>query len=109
MNEIRRQEPRLRCNVSFRGGGASTNLSGKILDLSGTGLFLATRRFVPVGKQVHLEFELETGRVEAVGEVRWLARGEEVPEQGLGIRFLRLSSASARAIDLALGTGDRPR
>lgn len=96
------------CNVSFRGGGASTNLSGKILDLSGTGLFIATRRFIPVGKQVHLEFELETGRVEAVGEVRWLARGEDVPEQGLGIRFLRLSAASARAIDDAIGAGSPP-
>lgn len=93
--------------MSFRGGGASTNMAGKITDLSGTGLFLATRRFIPIGKQVHLEFDLSTGHVEAVGEVRWLARGEDVPEQGLGIRFLRLSAASARAIDLALGDGPR--
>ncbi|MBX5484116.1 MAG: PilZ domain-containing protein [Myxococcaceae bacterium] len=102
MTDPRRHHRRIACNVSFRGGGASTNLSGRITDLSGTGVFIATRTFVPVGKQVHLEFELPTGPVEAVGEVRWVARGSDVPEQGLGVRFLRLSAASARAIDDAV-------
>ena len=102
MSDPRRQGPRIPCNVRFRGGGASANLSGRITDLSGTGLFIATRTFVPPGKQVHLEFDLETGHVEAVAEVRWVARGAEVPEQGLGVRFLRLSAASARAIDAAV-------
>jgi uncharacterized protein (TIGR02266 family) len=88
-------------DVKFRGAGAATQLSGRITDLSDTGLFLATTKFVPLGKEVHLEFELPTGKVEAVGEVRWIARGQ-VAEQGLGIRFLRLSAASARAIDLAI-------
>ena len=99
-----RQYPRIKCNLIFRGGGASTNLSGKITDLSGTGVFIATRRFVPLGKQVHLEFDLPSGKVEAVGEVRRVARGESVEEAGLGIRFLRLSASSARAIDEAIGT-----
>jgi uncharacterized protein (TIGR02266 family) len=98
----RRQHKRFSCNAKFHGGGASTNLSGRITDLSGSGLFLVTKQFIPVGKQVHLEFELETGRVDAVGEVRWIARGSDAPEQGMGIRFLRLSAASARAIDEAL-------
>lgn len=102
VSEPRRQGPRIACNVSFQGGGAATNLSGRITDLSGTGLFLVTRTFVPVGKQVHLEFELPTGRVEAVGEVRWVSRGADVEEPGLGIRFLRLSAAAARAIDDAV-------
>ena len=100
----RRRHPRIPCNVTFRGGGASTNLSGRITDLSGTGLFLATRQFLATGKQVHLEFELRTGKVDAVGEVRWVARGGSVAEQGLGIRFLRLSSQAARAIDDAIGS-----
>lgn len=102
MDDLRRQTERIRCDVTFRGGGAATNLSGRITDLSAVGLFLATPQFVPLGRQVHLEFELPTGPVEAVGEVRWIARGNAVPEQGLGIRFLRLSAASARAIDQAL-------
>jgi uncharacterized protein (TIGR02266 family) len=102
--DARRRNPRITCNLTFRGGGESTNLSGRIKDLSGTGLFLATRQFIATGKQVHLEFALPTGQVDAVGEVRWVARGKEVAEQGLGIRFLRLSSQAARAIDDAIGS-----
>ncbi|MBI3186139.1 MAG: PilZ domain-containing protein [Myxococcales bacterium] len=100
MTGLRRKSRRIGCNVSFLGGGAATNLSGRITDLSGTGLFLITNRLIPVGKQVHLEFELRTGKVEAVGEVRWVDKGP--PVAGLGIRFLRLSAASARAIDEAV-------
>jgi Tfp pilus assembly protein PilZ len=98
----RRQHKRMSCNARFNGGGASTSLHGRITDLSGTGLFLVTKQFIPIGKQVHLEFELETGKVDAVGEVRWIARGSDVPDQGMGIRFLRLSASSARAIDDAI-------
>ena len=97
-----RQTKRISIDVKFSGGGAAINLTGRITDLSGTGLFLATRQFIPLGKQVHLEFELPTGHVDAVGEVRWIARGANVAEQGLGIRFLRLSAASARNIDQAI-------
>jgi uncharacterized protein (TIGR02266 family) len=102
VSDPRRQGPRVTCNVRFLGGGASTNLEGRVTDLSGTGLFIATRQFIPLGKQVHLEFDLPTGHVDAVGEVRWVARGAEVAEQGLGIRFLRLSAAAARSIDEAV-------
>ncbi|MBL8951308.1 MAG: PilZ domain-containing protein [Myxococcaceae bacterium] len=101
MSQARRQAKRVSIDVKFRGAGAATNLSGRITDLSEIGLFLATPQFVPLGKEIHVEFELPTGKVEAVGEVRWIARGQ-VAEQGLGIRFLRLSAASARAIDLAI-------
>ena len=106
MSSSRRQAARVSENVVFRGGGSATNMSGRVTDLSAVGLFLSTRQFIPLGKQVHLEFELPTGRVEAVGEVRWVARGSQVPEQGLGIRFLRLSAASARAIDQAIEERD---
>ncbi len=77
----------------------SKSFTGRIRDLSGTGLFLEARQFVPVGRQVTLEFELETGSVDVVAEVRWVARGEKLPEQGMGVRFLRMSAASARALD----------
>jgi hypothetical protein len=102
VSEARRQARRVSIDVQFSGGGAATNLWGRITDLSEFGLFLATTKFIPLGKQVHLEFELKTGKVNAVGEVRWIARGRAVAQQGLGIRFLRLSSASARAIDMAI-------
>ena len=108
MSDIRRQGKRISLSVRFSGGGAATNLAGHVTDLSASGLFLATKHFIPLGKQVHLEFDLPTGRVDAVGEVRWVARGKSVPEQGLGIRFLRLSAASARAIDQALELKEEP-
>lgn len=101
MSQARRQAKRVSIDVKFRGAGAGTNVTGRITDLSEIGLFLATQKFVPLGKEIHLEFELPTGKVEAVGEVRWIARGQ-VAEQGLGIRFLRLSAASAHAIDQAI-------
>ena len=102
MTDIRRQGKRISLSVIFSGGGAATNLSGRVTDLSSVGLFLATKHFIPLGKEVHVEFDLPTGHVEAVGEVRWIARGANVAEQGLGIRFLRLSSSAATAIDLAI-------
>jgi c-di-GMP-binding flagellar brake protein YcgR len=107
VSEARRQAKRVSIDVRFKGGGAATNIEGRILDLSGTGMFLATSKFIPLGKEVHLEFELKTGTVQAVGEVRWIARGKNVAQQGLGIRFLRLSSSSAQAIDLAIDLIER--
>jgi len=105
-DDKRRQGKRVSVDIVFHGGGHATNLTGKVRDLSQVGLFLATRHFIPLGKQVHLEFTLPTGKVDAVGEVRWIARGDRVEEPGLGIRFLRLSSASAKAIDLAIEASD---
>lgn len=102
MSDIRRQGKRISLSVRFSGGGAATNLDGRVTDLSQVGLFLATKHFIPLGQQVHLEFDLPTGHVEAMGEVRWIKRGANVAEQGLGIRFLRLSSEAAQAIDLAI-------
>jgi uncharacterized protein (TIGR02266 family) len=101
--DMKRQGARVQVDARFRGGGASANLAGRVVDLSATGLFLQTRRIVPIGEQLHLEFELPTGPVTAVGEVRWIAEGNAEGGHGLGIRFLRLSAASARAIDLAVG------
>jgi uncharacterized protein (TIGR02266 family) len=102
VSDIRRQGKRISLSVSFSGGGAAINLDGRVTDLSQVGLFLATKHFIPLGDQVHLEFDLPTGHVEAMGEVRWIARGANVAQQGLGIRFLRLSAEAARAIDLTI-------
>src|SRR5437868_939293 len=101
VSQARRQAKRVSIDEKFRGGGAATNLTGRITDLSETAVCRATQKYIPLGRELLLEFELPTGNVEAVGEVRWIARGQ-VAEQGLGIRFLRLSGESALAIDLAI-------
>ena len=99
-------------------------LRGDVLDISRTGLRLCLDEALERGRELHLEFDLPTGRVEAVGEVRWVddqdksqdkakARGKaEVrdkpkaqAEEGKkldqvehGIRFVRISSESLDVI-----------
>lgn len=102
MDDSRRQGPRVQCDARFRGGGASENLAGTVSDLSSTGLFLHSRVTIPVGEQLHLEFELPTGKVQAVGEVRWVATGPTAQDRGLGIRFVRLPAADVKKIDDAV-------
>src|SRR3954447_23133305 len=97
VTQARRQAKRVSIDVRFRGAAAATNISERITDLSETGLFLATEKFIPLGKEVHLEFELPTGKLDAGRKVRCVGRGQ-VADQALCIRFLRLSSASAVAI-----------
>lgn len=65
--------------------------------MSLSGLRLVTRSRLALGKVLHLEFELPTGPVEAVCEVRRQSlRGDGSRE--LGLRFVRISVASIRAI-----------
>jgi len=94
-----RQGVRVEVDVRFRGGGSSRSMTGRVIDLSTHGLFLATKQPVPLGHQLHLEFDLPTGRVEAEGEVKRVQRSEP---QGLGIRFLRLPATATKAIEALL-------
>ena len=93
-----RANERAPCDLRFTGGGASLTLSGRVTDMSATGLFLATRQYVPVGKEVHIELELTSGKVEVVAEVRWLSRGGTTRAQGFGVRLLRISADGTRAL-----------
>lgn len=96
--DARRQRPRTACNALFWGGADSVTLTGRVLDASPGGLFLKTRKSVPVGGRVHLEFKLGSDALSVVGEVRWVANSEEVAERGLGIRILRLSSFDSQVL-----------
>jgi hypothetical protein len=88
-------------DVRFVGGAGSSVLSGRLVDLSATGVSLQTAAAPRIGTQVHLDFQLASGRVEAVGEVRRVTR--EGPLMRVGIRFVRLDTASAHAISAAIG------
>lgn len=98
-----RKQSRVRCNLSFRGGGGAHTLQGKITDLSRAGVFITTKKLLKTGSQVHLEFTLDGEKVELVGEVRWCGKAPNSDEPGVGVRFLRMSAASARTIDRVLG------
>ena len=73
-------------------GATTTVLVGEVTDLSPTGLCLATAAILEKGRQLHLEFTLPGGVVDAVGEVRWSRNGE------VGIRFVRIASSAQQAI-----------
>ncbi len=93
-----RNNRRVSCQARFLGASA-TVLRGDILDVSATGLCLSLDAALERGRELHLDFELPAGRVEAVGEVRWAVEKEGRFE--LGIRFARISAESLGVIAMA--------
>jgi hypothetical protein len=98
-----RNNRRVPCQARFLGATSSV-LRGDIVDVSPTGLCLVLDEKLERGRELHLEFDLPTGKVEAVGEVRWVI--EKSGRVELGIRFVRISSESLDVI--ASATAPRP-
>ncbi|MDP2269135.1 MAG: PilZ domain-containing protein [Archangium sp.] len=90
-----RNNRRVLCQARFLGATSSV-LRGDIIDVSPTGLCLALDAALERGRELHLDFDLPTGRVEAVGEVRWVV--EKNGRVELGIRFVRISSEAQAVI-----------
>jgi c-di-GMP-binding flagellar brake protein YcgR len=94
------------CEARFLAGGIHA-LRGQVCDISLEGACLALDAprgvaMVTVGppavkEQLYLEFELPTGTVEAVAEVRWLTRHADGSALA-GLRFLRIPETSQTAI-----------
>lgn len=129
--ENRNDSRRVPCKARFLGVTTSV-LRGDVLDVSRTGLRLCLDEALERGRELHLEFELPTGRVEAVGEVRWVNEEGKAPGKGRtqsnakpkakataspsaeqkgkpepvehGIRFVRISSESLDVIARATPT-----
>lgn len=93
-----RNNRRVQCQARFLGATSSV-LRGDILDVSATGLCLSLDAALDRGRELRLDFDLPTGRVEAVGEVRWVV--EKNGKVELGIRFVRISSESLAVIAAA--------
>ena len=98
-----RNTRRVQCQARFLGATSSV-LRGDIVDVSATGMCLALEVALERGRELHLDFDLPTGRVEAVGEVRWVV--EKHGKVELGIRFVRISSEALQVI--AAHTAPRP-
>lgn len=90
-----RTHRRVACNARFLGASRST-LRGDIVDVSSSGLCLSVDAALERGRELHLEFDLPTGRVEAVGEVRWVVEKDGRAE--LGVKFVRISVESLAVI-----------
>ena len=99
MYEYTRSSPRIPCQARFVGAGATT-LRGEVHDVSTTGLGLTVDHPLEPGQEMHLEFELPTGPVEAVCEVRRATPYGKLTE--LGLRFVRISAESLSAVERAL-------
>ncbi len=90
-----RNTRRVSCQARFL-GATSTVIRGDIIDVSNTGLCLSVDIALERGRELHLEFDLPTGHVEAMGEVRWVVEKDGRVE--LGIRFVRISSESLAVV-----------
>lgn len=98
-----RNNRRVQCQARFM-GATTTVIRGDIVDVSPSGLCLTLDSALERGRELHLEFDLPTGRVEAMGEVRWSV--EKKGRHEVGIRFVRISSESLGVI--AAATAPRP-
>ena len=86
------------CSARFLGANTSV-LTGDLLEVSPSGLCLGLDAELERGRMLHLEFELPTGHVEAVGEVHWAV--EKRGRVELGIRFVGISAESLGVITSA--------
>lgn len=90
--------------VKYKTGLSSDTklLSGKILNMSGEGLFIYAKNTFPVATQIYLEIHLagEKRTLTLTGIVIWLADKELQPHSypGMGINFMNLSSDDAEEI-----------
>lgn len=95
--------PRVSCRARFL-GATETVLRGDIIDISSSGLCMSLEAPLDQGRELHLEFELPSGRVEAMGEVRWTVARNGRNE--VGVKFARISAESLEVI--AKATARRP-
>ena len=87
MSDIRRQGKRIALSVTFHGGGAATNLSGKVTDLSQVGLFLATSQFIALCLAVafHRDFDAAGPPVPVTLEATYQSAWQELPAFWQGV------------------------
>lgn len=92
-------DPRSSRRYPVRGrfsGASKTAIRGDLHDVSPTGLCLSTKTDIGRGKVLHLEFELPTGAVDLVAEVRWSKPDGDGFE--VGLRIVRIAEPSLNAI-----------
>ncbi len=80
--------------------GSTEEVQINLPDLSTRGMFIPTQRLFPIGSVLKVRFCLPRSRfqVNARAEVRHI-----VPNSGIGVEFLQLSSEALRAIEEEFG------
>jgi uncharacterized protein (TIGR02266 family) len=112
--EVTREREQVRASVAltvrYAEPSDTRQLEGICLNLSRSGMFLGTRRPLPVGSLIKIECEMLDGRshIRGVARVVWIRReaaGEQRPA-GMGLRFLNLEAGAETLIDDLLARGD---
>jgi len=88
----------LHIDVEFTGaknekGGRPVWYSAKLLNMSGEGLFLYTKKLLPIGEKIRLKIDLSDGKAfEAEGTVIWIADKILQPQSspGMGVFIKRM-------------------
>src|SRR5690349_13384730 len=81
------------------GWGPECDYYDRITSLSISGCFLATKRELSPGQEIHLKFGGAAGTIHLKGSVRHQLRlMEGGPPTGAGIEFLRVSAESERRL-----------
>lgn len=101
-----RRHPRV--NVDFFadwGWGPECEYFDRVTSLSLSGCFLATRRELASGEEIHLKLTAErVGTISVKGAVRYQIRvREEEPPTGAGIEFVGLSPQIEQKLQAVLG------
>jgi uncharacterized protein (TIGR02266 family) len=96
----RRLEHRVLLEAKVTFERASERYRGVSRDISRGGMFVATQSMVPVGSDVNVDLELESGPLRLQGTVRWTRAGDEDEgiDAGFGIAFTRLEPAQLNAL-----------
>jgi len=90
------------CEVECSGAGTS-RMNARINDLSVTGLFLDSMTPIPEGSDLNLRFEIRGKQISVRGQVRYC-----MPQIGVGVRFLDLSSEAQALIEQLLSDSSEP-
>lgn len=100
--------------------GPADPITGRVLNLSETGLFLAASHLLPVNRTVNVHFQVEAdgGPLTATCRVVWTNAGDEHRRyfRGMGLQILQMRPAARTALErfllhrrAALAPGDEAR
>jgi uncharacterized protein (TIGR02266 family) len=83
----RRSAPRIAFDAEVSIAGDSQFFTGRAINVSARGVFVATERRLALGSPVVMQIALPEGEVFAKGHVRWIRDAASDGEVGLGIEF----------------------
>ncbi len=95
-----RRSPRRTFEVELEFTEDSQFYAGLTQDISQGGVFIATYKLLPIGRELQLNFDLPDGtHVSAKGEVRWVRESSLASVRpGMGIAFVDISAEALDAV-----------